>query len=128
MLKKLWEWFRSCRAIHRYSIARREAAQWTQESRELLDRLRRNTRRLKVQRKIIQEIVDVTIEDLDLAEDLARGQGHVVEALNEELKILGEMVVPELTAMHRLRLEQIRAETAQHVLKQVAYHQSSEPE
>lgn len=116
LLRWLWRrWkFRSL------SAAQRKALEWLWLSEALTAKMDRHRRLLAAERDRVRDLYDSVAADVEEYEALQKQQQNVVESLQNELKILSDVVVPFLTQQHRAMLERVEAEIAVQVRRQVA--------
>lgn len=105
-------WASSRWKMRHLSVARRLAAEWELRANEAQNKLRRDRKRLVALQRQLQVISDTIVEDLDQAESVNNSQEAVVNALKEENQVMTKVLVPSLTAAHRLVLERYDAEIA----------------
>ena len=117
-IRWLVAWFTS----RRLSTAQKWAADWMVERHRLQRKTDRKWRRWERQKKLLDLTTESIVEDRSDWEESDRQQEHVVEALRNENKILGEILVPNLTAANELALQRAQADVSVQVRRQV-FHQ-----
>lgn len=93
---------------------------WDELNRLSREEFDRRMRKLDALRRRFTLTAASTLEDLEEAEVLQRQSEQVVEALRNENDVLGKVAIPTLTAMHKLILERVDAETALQIGRRVA--------
>lgn len=115
-MRRMISWWRA----RRLGAARRAAADWERRALDCLKRMRKDGRQLVAVKRQLDMVSDSIREDLDAAAEIQRQQEAVVESLKQENEVLSRVLVPSLTAAHRLLLERYDAETAIQVRLRVA--------
>ncbi len=111
-MKRFWNWIRSWRAMLRHSRAVSLAAEWVRRSDAVAKRLERNLKRLRRLKAQFDLTAEAAMEDIEAATNLQRQQEHVVDGLREENDVMSKIIIPQLTAAHKLVLERWDADTA----------------
>lgn len=106
--------------LRRLTGARRLAAQWIAECNEVQDRLNKTQRRLRSLQRQFESVSRTMVEDLEQAAAVSSRNEAALEALRQENQVLSDVLVPSLTAAHKLLLQRYEAETAIQVRRQVA--------
>ncbi len=135
LLQRLNHWW----SERRWSQARKHAAQWKRDALKHLKALQRDSKRLEklkvefdkdVSRSIkrIEELSKRFDQALDNANDkMQEAQrtisqyDHTEEMLNNELQVYRDVVVPQLTLAAEIGRQQMQAEIALQVQRQVVY-------
>ncbi len=114
MLRRFASWLR----LMRLTRARRMADDWRGNADAVSRRMSRDGRRLESMMRKFDDLSATIKDDLDDADALHKSQASVVEALQTENRLLAEVQVPQLVAMHQLVLKRLDAETAMQVRRE----------
>ncbi len=119
MIRRFLKWLRSRLALRRLSAAMREAAEWETGAARLDRVLEKRRKNLEAVRSRFDAVWAKALEDLEATEALQRQYEHAVEALRNENGVLSKVLVPSLTAAHKLILGRLDADVAIQVRRQV---------
>lgn len=108
LTSSLWQWWRS----RKMSIAQKLAWRWKCESLSLLRDLRKESRKLEKLRDQISEDLNTCEAYLRDAQRLFDEQDHIDEALNQELQILKDVVLPDIALARQVVRSQQEADIA----------------
>lgn len=119
MIKRIVKWMLSRLALRRLSYAMRTAAEWNMRAEQLSRKLERQEAKLTAIAERFERARISAVETMGEAEDLRRQSEHTIESLRNENGVLEKVLVPTLTAAHKLILGRIDAEVAIQVRRQV---------
>ena len=114
MIRGLIQALRVRSQLHRLTESRRMAIAWDHTSRASLKRIERYTKRMSGLQQELQDLAyDVKVELAEAGNSQLK-QKVVVEALQNEIKVLSDILVPSLTAANIVLLKRWEAELAVH--------------
>ena len=116
----VWKGLRTRWAMGKLTAAQRMAAEWQRETGRLLARLERDRRRLSGLQRRFEAVSATVAEDLEDYQQLLRQHAVAMEALQNENRINGDVLVPFLTTAGQLMLQRYEADIACEVRRQVA--------
>ncbi len=140
-LKRLWFWWME----KRWSEARKHSSQWKREALMCLRGLQRVEKKLKsarsdfdqkcgdAERKIgharssYESVVNEVESRVKEAQNVVAKYDHTEEKLSNELEVYRDVVVPQLTLAAEMGRQQMEAEIALQVQRQVYYSGSNQP-
>ena len=111
----MFRWIRSRFALRRLTLNQRALKRWERVARRKERSVRNHLRELRSVKTLVESITNAALEDVEELERISKEQDVLVEKLRNENELYKNILVPELTAAHRLILERIDADIATQV-------------
>ena len=114
-VKRIRSWF----ALRHIGHARQGALQWEAEARRLANLLDQRQGQLRSLKRLFTNVYEEAVEEIDQAKGLIDKYEPTMEGLRNKVEVLEDILVPELTAAHKLVLERTDADIAVQIRRRV---------
>ena len=114
-VRRIRSWF----ALRRIGLARREAMRWEAEASRLAKLLDQKQGQLRSLKRLFDQVYEEAAGEVEQAKELVEKYEPTMEGLRNKVEVLEDVLVPELTAAHKLVLERTDADIAVQIRRRV---------